>query len=117
MTTMLDTVEKFENRAFDQFKQAEEPVLRFAHETSDAVARFVPARPSFMADMPKMTDVVDSQLKFRKRVVDEQLRFARKMMKAMDPLVDKLDAEPEKVAPKPVPVAKTAPKRTPRQAA
>ena len=117
MSTMLDTVERFENRAFDQVKQAEEPMLRFAQETSDAVARFVPDRPNFMADMPKFTEVVESQLKFRKRVVDEQLRFARKMMKAMDPLVKKLDAEPEQVVAKPTPVAKKAPKRTPREAA
>ena len=117
MTTMLDTVERFENQAFDQVKHAEEPMLRFAHETSDAVARFVPTRPSFMADMPKMTEVVESQLKFRKRVVDEQLRFARKMMKAMDPLVKKLDAEPEQVMAKPAPVAEKTPKRTPRKAA
>jgi hypothetical protein len=114
---MLDTVERFENRAFDQVKHAEEPMLRFAHETSDAVARFVPTRPRFMADMPKFTDVVESQLKFRKRVVDEQLRFARKMMKAMDPLVDKIDAEPEPIPPKAAPVAKKAPRSTTRKAA
>ena len=117
MTTMLETVEKFEDRAFDQVKQAEEPVLRFARETSDSLARFVPQRPAFMADMPKLTEIVESQLKFRKRLVDEQTRFARKMVKAMDPLFVKLDAEPEPVIKRREPVAKKAPKRTAKKAA
>ena len=117
MTTMLNTVEQFEDRAFDQFKQAEEPMLRFTRETSDAFARLVPPRPAFMADMPKMAEIVESQLKFQKRLVDEQVRFTRKMMKAMDPLLLKLDAEPTKVIKQREPVAKKAPKRTSRKAA
>lgn len=117
MTTMIATVEKFEDRAFDRVKQAEEPMLRFTRETSDAVARLVPPRPAFMADMPKMAEVVESQLKFQKRLVDEQVRFARKMVKAMDPLFTKLDAEPTKVTKEREPAAKKAPKRTTRKAA
>ena len=43
MTKMLETVEKFEDRAFDQVKHAEEPMLRFARETSDALAWTIPS--------------------------------------------------------------------------
>ncbi len=117
MTTMMDTLEKLEDRAFDQVKQAEEPMLRFARESSDAIARLVPPRPSFMADMPKMAEVVESQLKFQKRLVDEQMRFTRKLMKAMDPLVMKIDAEPTRITVQREPVVKAAPKRTTRKAA
>ena len=96
MTTMMERVEKFEDRYLDQVKKAEEPMLRFAGDMSERMARFVPERPAFMADMPKMVDFVEGQLKFRKRFVDEQLRFARKMIKAMDPVMVKVDAVPEK---------------------
>jgi hypothetical protein len=44
-----------------------------------------------MAKMPTMTELVDNQLKFRKRLVDEQTTFVRKLMKAMDPMVTKVD--------------------------
>ena len=96
MTKMMERVEEYEDRYLDQMKKAEEPLLRFTGDMSERMARFVPERPAFMADMPKMVDFVEGQLKFRKRVVDEQLRFARKMMKAMNPVMLKVDAVPEK---------------------
>jgi hypothetical protein len=96
MTTMMENVERFEDRYLEQVKKAEEPVLRFAGDMSERMARFVPERPSFMDDMPLMADFVESQLKFRKRFVDEQLRFARKMVKALHPVMEKVDHLPEK---------------------
>ena len=98
MTTMMKNVEKFEDQSFDRAKQLEKPVLRFTGDMSERMARFVPERPSFMADMPKMGDVVESQLKFGKRFVDEQVRFTRRVMKAMDPLMVKIDHVPEQPA-------------------
>ena len=108
MTTMMENVERFEDRSFDRMKQFEQPMLRFAGDMSERMARFVPERPSFMADLPKMTDVVERQLKFGKRVVDEQIRFSRKMMKAMDPVMVKIDFVPETPARKAPRVAKSA---------
>ena len=111
MTTMMENVERFEDQSFDRAKQLEKPVLRFAGDMSERMARFVPERPSFMADMPKMGDVVESQLKFGKRFVDEQVRFTRKMMKAIDPLMVKIDYVPEtpvRKVPKTTKTAKTA---------
>lgn len=96
MTTLMTTVEKWEDRYLDQLKQVEEPVLQFAGRASERLARFVPERPAFMADLPMLGDVVESQLKFRKRLVDEQLRFTRKLLKAMDPVVVRLDATPKR---------------------
>ena len=107
MTTMMENVEKFEDRSIDQMKRVEEPVLRFAHDMSERMARFVPERPSFMSEMPMMAEFVENQLKFRKRFVDEQLRFARKMMKAMNPVMVKIDHVEEKPVRK---TSKAAPK-------
>lgn len=117
MSTMMATVEKWEDRYLTQMKEVEEPVLRFAGDMSERVAKFVPERPAFMAEMPKMAEFVESQLKFRKRFVDEQLRFARKLMKAMDPVVARLDAEPTAPVARPTPVTRTASRRPTRKAA
>ena len=49
-----------------------------------------------------------NMLKFGKRVVDEQIRFSRKMMKAMDPVMVKIDFVPEPPARKAPTAAKAA---------
>lgn len=118
MSTMMATVEKWQDQYFTQIKRVEEPVLRYTEQASETVARYVPARPSFMAEMPTMTEVVESQLKFRKRFVDEQARFVRKMMKAMDPMLTKFETTPQRVAEQPkAPVTKMAPRKTTRRTA
>ncbi len=96
MTTMLDRMTEFEDRYFDRMKEMEQPIVDFTGEFSERAARFVIERPSFLGDLPKVTDVVETQLKFQKKMVDEQMRFARRMMKAMTPIVDRVDyIEPE----------------------
>lgn len=117
MATMMATVEKWEDQAFTQVKQAEPPVLRFTEDMSERLARFVPERPAFMADLPKLTEVIESQLKFGKKVVDEQFRFTRKMVKAMDPMMTKFDAERVAKPVRQAPVTKVTPRRSGRSAA
>jgi hypothetical protein len=90
---MLDTVKQWQDEYFKLVKRFEEPVLRFTGEFSESVVRFVPQRPRFMASVPTMEEVVENQLKFRKRFVDEQATFARKMLKAMDPVFEKFETE------------------------
>jgi hypothetical protein len=94
MDTMM-TLKKWQDEYFTMVKRIEEPVVRFVGEQADTVARFVPERPTFMAKLPTMTALVDNQLKFRKRFVDEQAMFVRTMMKAMDPMLTKVDAMPK----------------------
>jgi hypothetical protein len=95
MSNVMDRVTKMEDRYFDQMKEMEQPILDFTSEVSERAARFVPERPSFLADLPTMTEVVESQLKLQKKFVDEQMRFTRRMMKAMNPIVTRVDAQPE----------------------
>ncbi len=94
MDTMM-TLKKWQDEYFTMVKRVEEPVVRFVGEQADTVARFMPERPVFMAKLPTMAEFVDNQLKFRKRFVDEQTMFVRKMMKAMDPMLVKVDAMPK----------------------
>jgi hypothetical protein len=89
--TMMSTMKEWQDDYFTMVKKVEEPVLKFAGERAETFAKFVPERPSFLAQLPTTAEFVDNQLKFRKRFVDEQAAFARKMMKAMDPMLAKVD--------------------------
>lgn len=91
MSTM-STIKQWQDSYFTTVKRVEEPVLKFTGQMAETMERFVPERPHFMVDFPTVTEVVENQLKFRKRFVDEQAAFARKMLKAMGPVVVKLDA-------------------------
>jgi hypothetical protein len=119
-TTMMTTMKDWQDRYLDLMKKVEEPVVRFTGEMADAVARFVPERPRFMSPLPTTTEVVDTSLKFGKRMVDEQLHFARAMMRAMEPVTMRLDTVHEtsrmpgaahvpKQAPKPAPTPRARP--------
>lgn len=117
MTTLI----KWQDDYFTMVKKVEQPLLKFAGERAETVARSLPERPAFMASMPKVATIVDNQLKFRKRFVDEQATFVRSMMKAMQPMLTKVDTMPTPApkihaAAKPA-ATRMAPRRVTRRAA
>jgi len=87
MTTTMTTMKKWQDEYLKRVARVEEPVLEFTGKAAQAVAEYVPERPhwAFLERVPTMTEFVESQLTFRRRVVDEQAAFIRKMMKAMTP--------------------------------
>ena len=111
--TMMTTIKDLQDGYFTQVKRVEEPILKFADERAEQLARVVPERPAFMGDLPKTAEFIEMQLKFRKKFVDEQIAFTRKMIKAMHPVFVKLDT-----VPKPEPKAKaTVTRMAPKKAA
>lgn len=109
MTTAMTTVKKWQDGYMKFVARVEEPVVRYTGRAVEAVVEYVPERPdwAFLDQVPTLTEVVDNQLKFRKRVVDEQAAFVRKMMKTMHPVLVKLETKaPAAKAPaaKPAPV-------------
>jgi hypothetical protein len=120
MSTML-TLEKWQTNYLDFVQQVEEPVVRFTGRMAGSIAPYVPEQPAAMKSMPTMPELVESGLKFRKRMVDQQTLFVRHMMKAMHPVIEKFETErPAAPAPKPhvehKPVARTVPRRTTKAA-
>ncbi len=109
MTTVMTTMKKWQDEYLTTMARVEEPVVKYTAKAVEAIADYVPERPewAFLDQMPNMSEFVDSQLKFRKRVVDEQAAFVRKLMKAVDPL---MRAEPKTPAAKRT-VGKTSPVR------
>jgi hypothetical protein len=87
MTTTMTTMKKWQDDYLTRMARVEEPVVRFTAKATSAVAEYVPTRPqwAFLEQVPTMTEFVDSQLKFRRRVVDEQAVFVHNLLKAMTP--------------------------------
>ncbi len=97
-TTMHESTHEkqksWQDRYFAFVKRVEAPVLETTTRVVTRLAEIVPERPAFLAPMPKAHDVreaVGTGFTFRKRMVEEQTMFARRMMKAMEPIVTKLD--------------------------
>lgn len=108
MTTAMTTMKKWQDSYLTLMTRVEAPVVRFAGKAAEATATYVPERPqwAFLGQVPTLTEVVESQLKFRKRVVDEQTAFVGKLMKAIHPALLKL--EPKEPVAKRVVAAKAA---------
>ena len=82
MSTVMTNLKKWEDQYFTLVKRIETPVVRYTGEMAETLVKYVPARPRFMTGMPKVNEVVDNGLEFRRRMVNEQAAFTRKMMKA-----------------------------------
>ena len=108
MSTALTTMKKWQDGYLSLITTVEEPVVKFAGKAAEAVGRYVPERPQWaiFEQVPSVTELVDSQLTFRKRVVEEQTEFVGKVLKAISPVTK---AEPK--APAAKPAAKKAPAR------
>lgn len=103
--TFEERFDRMQDELFSGMKRFEQPVVRMTERFAPRFAEIVPERPGMMAPMPKVAWMVDRGLAFRKRMVDEQAKFVRSMMKALHPVMVKLDhvAETEPVkAPTPI---------------
>ncbi|MCX6520332.1 MAG: hypothetical protein NTZ21_06690 [Actinobacteria bacterium] len=110
----------WQDEYFTFVKRIEAPVLRTTTQLATRFADLVPGRPAFLAPMPKahaVRDVMDTGFTFRKRMVEEQTMFARRMMKAIEPMLttlDRVDTVPTKVpTTQPTKQSTKAPTKTP----
>ncbi len=115
MSTML-TLETWQSDYLDFVKRVEEPVVRFTGRMAGTVAPYVPEKPAAMRSLPTMTEVVESGLKFRRRMVDQNAQFVHHMMKALHPMIEKFEAAPAATpASKPHVEHKPSPRTAPRR--
>jgi hypothetical protein len=93
MATVMTAMKKWQDGYLKTTARVEEPIVRFTGRAAESVADYVPERPqwAFLDEVPTVTELVDSQLKFRRRVVDQQAAFVRKMLKAMHPALVRLE--------------------------
>ena len=95
MTTVMTNIKKWQDSYLTGMARLEEPIVRFTGKAAGAVAEYVPERPqwAFLDGVPTLTEFVDSQLRFRRRIVDQQAAFVRKLMKAMHPALLPLETK------------------------
>ncbi len=117
-TTTHETHERtWQDEYFTFVKRIEAPVLRTTTQLATRFAELVPGRPAFLAPMPKahaVRDVMDTGFTFRKRMVEEQTMFARRMMKAIEPVLTTLDRLEPPARPDTEPTPATPERRTAR---
>ena len=101
MTPMMTTMKQWQDEYFTLVERIEAPVIDLTGRLAESVATYVPARPARLAELPTTKELVENQLKFRRRFVDEQAAFVRRLVKAMDPVLVKFEHVPAKSAPKP----------------
>jgi hypothetical protein len=111
MATVMKTIKNIEDGYLELMARVEKPVVRLTGEAAERVAEYVPERPdwAFLDELPTVTELVNNQLRFRRRVVDQQAAFVRRMVKAMHPALVRL--EPEKPARKAPAARRTAARR------
>jgi hypothetical protein len=117
MTPMMTSLKRVQDQYFTLVERVEEPVVDATERVAETVARYVPARPAFMAEMPTFKELVENQLKFRKRFVDEQAVFVRRLVKAMDPVLVKAEHVPVKKTAERATAPKASPRMAPRSVA
>jgi hypothetical protein len=111
MSTVMTTVERWQDEFIDIVDRIEEPVVKWAGEFAESMVDYVPERPDWamLERVPTVTEVVENQLAFTSRFVEDQVAFVRKLMKAMSPALKKM--EPSKA-----PARKVTPKAQPKSA-
>jgi len=110
--TAITTIKTWQDSYLKLMTRVEEPVVELTARASEAIAEYVPERPDWtiLEGAPTITELVDNQLKFRRRVVDEQAAFVHKLMKAMRPALARLETKPAALA---QPMVKPAVRRQP----
>jgi hypothetical protein len=105
--SMLTTLTTWQDELLDLVERVQEPMVRFAGETAESLAEYVPQAPAwpFLAQLPTVSALVENQIAFATKVVDQQAGFARSMVKAAQPVLSVLE------------IKKPAPRRTTRKAA
>ncbi len=81
----------WQDRWFEMMQRIEAPMVRTTARMAGRMAEYLPERPARMAGMPKVHDLVDAGLSFRRRFVDEQTEFADSMRRAVEPVLVKVD--------------------------
>ena len=92
-TRMMSTIVSWQDRYLELVKRIEAPLLRSTGRAAEALAEYVPERPHWavLDEVPSVHELVENQLKFRRRVVDEQAAFVRKLVKAMEPALERIE--------------------------
>src|SRR6266496_3986670 len=97
--TILTNVTEIEDKFVEALRDIQRPVLDYVRKGVERAEGRVP-RLSYPANLPKPTEIVDSQVGFAKALFDTQRDFARGLVDAVSPLVEGDDEPTSPAAPK-----------------
>lgn len=100
--TILTTVTEIEDRVVETLRDLQRPVIDYVRKGVERAEGRIP-RPTYPTNLPRPTEIIDSQVEFAKALIDVQRDFAREFVDAVAPLV-----EPETGSPASGPVVTTA---------
>jgi hypothetical protein len=89
----VDSVKRMEDDLFEVIETAETPMVASMASVADAFADYVPVRPAWpiVSELPTLTELVDD---FTTRLVTQQGEFVRRLVRAVDPILAKVDDRP-----------------------
>jgi hypothetical protein len=87
MTTILDTITEYEEKALELLVQIQEPVLEYVKKAVDFIESRLPEQRFELPEtLPAPTAVVATQFAFAKKVLANQEKFAKNVVKTVAPL-------------------------------
>ncbi len=106
MTPLMQSLVNMEDEVLDLLDRVEEPIVSVVGTVTEAVADYVPERPAwpFLAELPTLAQLVDNGSSFAHKLVTHETDFAKALVKAMHPVLVKIEAKPprKRAARKPV---------------
>ena len=90
MTTVLDTINEYEAKALEQLTKIQADVLEYLKKAVAAIDERLPEfdlpESDILEQIPTLSDVVDTQFAFSKKLLANQEKFAKNVVKAIKPL-------------------------------
>lgn len=94
MTKVIDTVTEYEAKALELVTKVQDEVLTYVKQAvefidgriSDVELPFEVPELAFLDEVPTLSEVVDTQFAFSKKVLANQEKFAKNFVKTVKPL-------------------------------
>ncbi len=86
MSTILKTVESYENQVIDLVNKAQAPVVEYVAKGVELVGDRLPS-VTYPTSLPTPIEVVESQVKFAKQLIDANTALVTAVLETVAPVV------------------------------
>ena len=90
MTTIIDTVTEYEQKALDLIVKVQDEILGYVKQAVSAIDERLPEfdlpESEILDQIPTLQEIVDTQFAFSKKVLSSQEKFAKNVVKTVKPL-------------------------------
>ena len=108
MSKVIDTVTEYENKALELLAKVQDEVLTYVKQAvefvdgrvSDIELPFDLPEVELLDELPTLSEIVDTQFAFSKKLLANQEKFAKNVVKAVKPLTRETTAPKAKAATK-----------------